>query len=398
MQTSRVKDEGIRQPERFSDKLIYNKAFFEHAMEHVLYKIDENLKAFNGRFPAAASKNLVYPVIDNMDWTNGFWTGMLWLAYEITGDAKYASAAESQLPGYQERIERKLNVDHHDMGFLYSLSCIAAYKLTGNETAKQTAIMAAEHLTTRFVKVAGMIQAWGDLNVASHQQGRMIIDCNMNLGLLYWASEVTGDPKYYEIAKQHVEQAARYIVRDDASTYHTYYFDVETGNPLFGKTGQGFSDSSCWARGQAWGIYGFPISYRYTKDQSLLDLNKKLIHYFLNRLPEDLVCHWDLIFTSGAEEKDSSAAAIAVCGMIDTAAQLPLTDGMRRLYEVAAIGILGSLVEGYTTKDTPESNGILLHGVYSKPINDGVDECCIWGDYFYLEALVRLLRNWKPYW
>lgn len=392
-----IKDEGIKQPQKFKALPGITKECCEKAIEFVLKKIDNNLEFFTDKFPAPASVKNVYPAIDNTDWTSSFWTGMLWLAYETTGDEKYRKVAEVQLESYKKRIDERICTDTHDLGFLYSLSCIAAYKLTGNEEAKKTALKAADLLMERYFDKAGIIQAWGDLNDPENR-GRMIIDCCMNLPLLYWASIETGEKRYYDAAYSHVMQAARHIVREDASSFHTFYMDVETGQPRYGKTAQGFSDSSCWSRGQAWGIYGFVLSYIYTGDWALIELAKKITNYFLNRLPEDFICYWDLIFVDGHEERDSSAAAIAACGLLEMSRHLPLTDKYKDIYENAALNIVNSLSEKYTSAGCPESNGILLHAVYAKPDGKGVDECNIWGDYFYFEALVRLIKDWKPYW
>ncbi len=393
----RVRDEGIKELERYRDLPDVTAGSLEAAVQYVLEKIDNNLAVFAAKFPAPCSRNNIYPAIDNIEWTSSFWTGMLWLAYEITGRECYRQTAEAQLASYAKRINDKTATDTHDLGFLYSLSCVAAYKLTGNELAKQTALKAANLLINRYFEKARIIQAWGNLN-DPNQRGRMIIDCCMNLPLLYWASIMTGDARYFNIAFNHARQAATYLIREDASTYHTFYMNVDTGEPLYGKTAQGYADNSCWARGQAWAIYGFPLSYIYAHDPELIAINKKLCNYFLNRLPQDEICYWDLIFTGGPEERDSSAAAIAVCGLLETAKRLPLSDPYRRIYENAALKILKSLIENYTTKNVPESNGLLVHGVYSKPGNLGVDECCIWGDYFYFEALVRVLKHWRLYW
>jgi unsaturated chondroitin disaccharide hydrolase len=322
---------------------------------------------------------------------------MLWLAYEVTEDEKYRKAAERHLQSYQDRLDKRIIVDHHDLGFLYSLSSVSAYKLTGSEPAKRMALQASDLLVARFHKKAGIIQAWGDLQ-DPNQRGRMIIDCNMNLALLYWASDVTGDETYRRIAYRHAQQAATYLVRENASTFHTFYINPDNGEPVGGKTAQGYSDQSCWARGQAWGIYGFALSYAYTKDPTFIELTKKVTNYFLNRLPEDHVCYWDLAFTDGMEERDSSSAAIAACGLLETVKYLPLSDAYRPFYQQAAINIITSLSTSFTTKDEKESNGILMHAVYSKPDGVGVDECCIWGDYFYFEALVRLIKDWQMYW
>lgn len=392
-----VKEERIEKLGKYQSFGGIDPSEIKAAIDFVIKKIDENLESFTEKFPAPASKNNIYEAIDNTDWTSCFWTGMLWLAYEVTGDEKYRKLAELHLESFKSRIENKISVDTHDLGFLYTLSSVAGYRLTGNEKAKETALKAAEELTVRYFDKAGIIQAWGDLE-DPNQRGRMIIDCCMNLPLLYWASEITGNKKYYDIAYSHVKQAEKFIIREDASTFHTYYMDVETGQPKFGKTAQGYSDTSCWARGQAWGIYGFPLSYRYTGDAKLLESASKLANYYLNRLPEDDICYWDLVFTKGNEEKDSSGAAIAICGLMELSKHLPETAIYKSVYQNAALRMLRSLMDSYTSVNVPESNGILLHGVYAKPDNKGIDECCIWGDYFYFEALVRASKEWKLYW
>jgi unsaturated chondroitin disaccharide hydrolase len=391
-----VSDEGVRQIDKYTVRPGIDRDYCKRAIAYILQKVDANLESFKSLYPAPASQNLIYPLMENVEWTTSFWPGMLWLAYEITGAAKYRNAATGHLESFRRRIGQRIRTQTHDLGFLYTLSCVAAYRLTGNPAARETALQAADLLAGRYFEKAGIIQAWGDLN-DPEQRGRMIIDCCMNLPLLYWATRETGNPRYAEIAASHARQAAAYTVREDASTYHTYYMDVVTGAPRYGKTAQGFADDSCWARGQTWGIYGFALSYLYTGDGSFIDLAKKVTHYFLNRLPEDFVCYWDLVFTSGAEERDSSAAAIAACGLLEISRHLPLSDPHKSIYEIAALQMVHSLTENYTTKGMA-SNGLLTQAVYSKPAGEGVNECVIWGDYFYFEALVRLLKDWKPYW
>ncbi|MDF2651117.1 MAG: glycosyl hydrolase family 88 [Paenibacillus sp.] len=393
----KAKDEGIRNLSKYADAPVLTKSGCEDAIQFILSQIDRNLDAFTDRFPSPSSTNNIYEPWGNIEWTPGFWTGMLWLAYEITGETKYRHTAEGQLESYKMRLKEKEHTATHDLGFLYTLSCVSAYKLTGNVEAKQTAIQAADLLLERYFEKAGIIQAWGDLD-NPNQRGRMIVDCCMNLPLLYWASEMTGERKYTRAAETHVKQAAAHLIREDASSYHTFYMDVDTGEPKYGKTSQGYSDDSCWSRGQAWALYGFPLSYAYTGNAALLDIGQKVTNYYLNRLPDDYVCYWDLTFTEGEEEKDSSAAAIAVCGMLELTKHLPLLDNNKRIYENASLLILKSLTDRYTAKKDPSSNGILLHAVYGKPLGNGIDECCIWGDYYYFEALVRVMKDWKPYW
>ena len=397
---TKVIGEEIVDKGRYSGSQVTDLNWVEKAIEHVLMKIDQNLERLGDQFPSASTIDSKYLPIkeEEADWTEGFWTGMLWLAYEITGKDKYREVAERQVQSFKERIKNQFKTNTHDLGFLYSLSCVSAYKLTENEEAKEAALLAADLLINRYLPKAGIIQAWGDLN-NPEEKGRMIIDCNLNLPLLYWASEVTGDQKYFEVASNHIKQAAQYIVREDTSTFHTFYMDVESGKPIQGKTHQGYSDDSCWSRGQAWGIYGFTLNYVYTKDIHLLELSKKLTNYFLNRLPEDHVCYWDLLFTSGNEqERDSSAAAIAVCGLLEMTKYLPLTDQDQIYYRNAALMILKSLSENYTATEVTEEHGVLLHAVYNKPKGNGIDESCLWGDYYYLEALVRLKKVWNMYW
>ncbi|MDR2257660.1 MAG: glycoside hydrolase family 88 protein [Treponema sp.] len=339
----------------------------------------------------------VYPLIRNTDWTSAFWPGMLFLAWENTGEEIYREAGESLIAGFRERLEKRIETETHDLGFLYTLSCVAPWRLFGNTAARETAVMAADLLLLRYHEKAGIIQAWGNLE-DPRQRGRIIIDCAMNLPLLYWAGEETGKPRYREAAARHINTANARLVREDWSTWHTYFFDTETGAPIRGNTAQGYSDDSCWARGQAWGIYGNALSYRYLRDPGLPETARGLARYFLNRLPEDMVACWDLIFVEGIEERDSSAAAIAACGLLELSAVLRAGDPDKEAFKNAALHIAASLAKSYTTQTLPQSTGLLLHGVYSKPDGKGVDECTLFGDYFYMECLTRLCRAREPYW
>lgn len=187
------------------------------------------------------------------------------------------------------------------------------------------------------------------------------------------------------------------IVREDASTHHTFFFNPD-GSPLGGKTQQGAGDDSAWARGQAWIVSGLPQSYKYTKEEIMLELFEKVDNSYINRLPEDFVPYWDLSFTDGSgEEKDSSSAAIAVCGLLEMIPHIN-DESLREIYEGVVDKMMYSLYTNYSTKDTPNSNGLLLHAVYSKPSGCGVDECNIWGCYYYMEALVRMIKGTKAYW
>ena len=367
------------------------------AMDRVADQVRCNMEYFGTRFPSSATRNQTYGVIDNIEWTDGFWTGLLWLCYEYTGDDAFKNLALKNVDSFLNRVEKRIELDHHDLGFLYSLSCVAGYKLTGSAEGRRAGLLAADKLMERFQEKGGFIQAWGELGARDNY--RLIIDCLLNIPLLHWAFLETGKPVYRNAAMRHYEAACNNVIRDDASAYHTFYFDPETGEPLKGVTRQGYSDDSAWARGQAWGIYGIPLNYRYVKDDSAFNLFKGMTNYFLNRLPEDEVCYWDLIFTDGSNQsRDSSAAAIGVCGIHEMLKYLPEVESDKNTYRHAMHCILRSLMERYTAPEIKPGNPVLLHGVYSWHSGKGVDEGNIWGDYYYMEALMRFYKDWNLYW
>lgn len=371
------------------------------ALDFAVEQVLNNLKEFTHSFKKAYSEGGFYKPTPNVNWTTGFWTGQIWLAYEKSRDERLKQAGLTQVESFLDRIDRKIEVDHHDMGFLYSPSCVAGYKLTGAPKGKEAAIKAADQLISRFQPVGEFIQAWGPMNQPENY--RFIIDCLLNLPLLYWATEETKDQKYREIAEKHIHTAIANVIREDYSTWHTFFMDMKTGKPDHGATCQGYRDGSAWARGQAWGVYGCALAYRYTKRPEYIEDFKHVTEYFLEHLPSDLVPYWDLEFRDGSgEPRDSSSASIAACGMLEMAKYLKEDD--RAYYTSVAKKLMEALVSGYAVRDLKESNGLVLHSTYSKksPYNtctpEGVDECNIWGDYFYMEALTRLLTEWNPYW
>lgn len=359
------------------------------------------LPQFAGQFKHIFSTHNFYPPAPNNQWTNGFWTGELWLAYENTGDDIFRQAAMTQVDSFLDRIEKGIETDTHDLGFLYSPSCVAAYKLTGDPSARKAALMAADKLAGRFHEKGQFLQAWGSLEDKNNY--RLIIDCLLNLPLLYWASRETRNPRYENLARAHFETALKVVIRPDYSTYHTYYFDPETGEPLRGVTHQGYSAQSAWSRGQSWGVYGIALGYRYSPDPRYEELFEHVTEYFLDHLPENLIPYWDFTFSDGSDEpRDSSALAVTICGLLEMADCVSVQD--RDNYIRLARRLIKPLIDLCAAKSPEESNGQLLHGVYGRktPYNDcidhGIDECNLWGDYYYVEALTRLTRAWQPYW
>lgn len=391
----------------FDDKPLITENEINDALRFCAGQVKANLPQFTDKFQKAYSENNFYQPIDNDYWTTGFWTGEIWLSYEYAKDngEEYAEelkrAGEIQIDSFLNRIDKKIEVDHHDMGFLYSPSCVAGYKLIGSQKGREAAIKAADQLITRFHPIGEFIQAWGPMDAPENY--RLIIDCLLNLPLLYWASEETGDNKYREIAEKHIHTAINNVIREDYSTWHTFFFDMETGEPDHGATCQGYRDGSAWARGQAWGIYGCALAYKYTKRDEYISIFRNVTQYFLEHLPEDMVAFWDLEFTDGDDQpRDSSSASIAACGMLEMAKTLDPEEAS--LYTDYAKKLMKALYDKYAVKDPKISNGLVLHSTYSNhtPYNTcdhkGVDECNSWGDYFYMEALMRLCKDWELYW
>ncbi len=379
----------------------------EEALAFAKNQVLRNLPDFTYQFQKAYSENNFYEPTENIDWTTGFWTGEIWLSYEYAKEhseeeaLKFRRAGEIQVESFFERIDKKIEVDHHDMGFLYSLSCVAAYKLTGNLKAKKAALLAANQLISRYHPVGEFIQAWGEMNAPENY--RLIIDCLLNLPLLYWASEESGLDIYRQIADKHIHTTMKNVIREDYSTWHTFFFNMQTGESDHGATCQGYRDGSAWARGQAWGIYGCALAYKYTGRAEYMETFKNITGYFLEHLPKDMIPFWDLEFTDGDEQpRDSSSASIAACGMLEMAKYMQ--DEEAEIYRTYAKQILKSLHDHYAVKDFTQSNGQVLHSTYSNhsPYNTcnhyGVDECNLWGDYFYMEALTRLHKDWNLYW
>ena len=262
---------------------ILTKPEAEQALDTAVALVRQNLPLYTDHCQNHSSVHDIYPQCENNQWTCGFWPGEVWLSYERTGDEAFKNTALTLVDSFLYRIEHKIEVDHHDMGFLYSPSCVAAYKLTGSEKGRKAAILAADQLCTRFQEKGEFFQAWGALGAADNY--RYIIDCLLNVPLLYWASETTGDAHYADLAHKHVTTCLANSIRPDGSTYHTFFMDPVTGGPVRGATCQGYKDDSCWARGQAWGVYGTAISYRYTRRPEYLDAFRRVLAYYLERLP-----------------------------------------------------------------------------------------------------------------
>lgn len=379
----------------------------EHALAAALSTVRRNIPSFGPNYPDDTTRGDRYRLRPaaygfaagaNRGWTTSFWPGMQWLAWELSGDPVFRDAGLAHAADFGRRLRGEQDLETHDLGFLYTLACVAPWRLLGDTMAMDAALGAADHLMRRLLEPAGIVQAWGDLRDPL-QRGRTIIDSLMNMPLLSWAAEQTGDERYADAVRRHTTQLREHILRADDSTFHTFYWDTETGEPLRGATEQGAHDGSCWARGQAWGIYGFALNHRATGDPTLIDAAWRCADYFLAHLPGDGIPYWDLAFGDGSDApRDSSAAAIAACGLFELA-RVDGDPARAARADQAARAMLASLIATCAPGRPEDSDALLRHGVYDLPKGNGVDEGTLWGDYFYLEALTRAVRpDWTPYW
>jgi unsaturated chondroitin disaccharide hydrolase len=322
-------------------------------------------------------------------WTSGFWPGILWKIYQYTGDKQWKLAADS--------FTRALKPDaytsgfDHDLGFMLFNSFGNGYKLTGDSAYKAVILAAADSLATLFNPRVGTILSWPSLGKKMGWPHNTIIDNMMNLELLFWASKHGGGERLYDIAVKHAETTMKNQFRPDYSNYHVVIYDTVTGKVLKRITRQGYADSSMWARGQAWAIYGFTMAYRETGKKEFLAFAGKVAGVYLKRLPDDMIPYWDFDAPRTADEpRDASAAAIAASGLLElsTYQQNKDTAGM---YYLDAVRILKELSSPrYQSGD--KNDAFLMHSTGSKPDNSEVDIPIIYADYYYLEALMRLDR------
>ncbi len=346
--------------------------------------------------PRIGRADLTYERCSDTNWVDGFWSGQLWLAYYETQDSVFMDAARAQRPYFVERLDRPESHDH-DLGFLYSLSLVADYKLTGDDGACRGGLRAAAALAGRYNPKGRFIRAWNDWGDGTHNQGRIIIDCMENLGLLFWATRQAGEIAFGDVAVAHAHTTADHIVRADGSSYHSFHFDPGSGEPLCGETVQGYADESCWSRGQAWAIHGFALAHHHTGEPRFRATAARLADYALAHLPNDWVPYWDYRLPAGETPyRDSSAAAITAAGLFLLADQVDDAAQAGR-YRTSARAILDALIDGYTTFDQPGAEGLLAHG--ASDVKRGLaDNMLPYGDYFFVEALLRAQGRTAFFW
>lgn len=321
------------------------------------------------------------------EWCSGFWPGILWMDYAYTKDENIRKAAE----GYTEALSflEKEPAYDHDLGFLVINSFLKGYEQTEDETYKRIALACADTLATLYDSKVGTILSW-PRHVKDYGGHNTIMDNMINLELLFWAAEHGGDQHLRDIAVSHADTTMRYHFRPDGSCYHVAVYDTLTGNFLYGKTHQGYADSSMWSRGQSWAIYGYTMVYRYTKDQRYLNHAQKVTDIYLKRLKEtsdDWVPYWDMDDPRGKEApKDASAACVVASALLELQQYVDAEKGAS--YREAAEYMLSDLSnEKYQSRD--KNVAFLMHSTGHHPAGSEIDACIIYADYYYIEALLR---------
>ncbi|MFJ4468058.1 glucuronyl hydrolase [Streptomyces sp. NPDC089424] len=320
----------------------------------------------------------------NGDWVGGFWPGTLWMAHLYSGDDGLRTLA---IDSARRLAPRQYDTGTHDLGFLFYPSWVTAWRLTGENSWRTGAVRAADSLIQRYNPRGRFLRAWGALNDPANA-GRVIIDTMMNLDLLAFAGAQTGDGKYLDIAVQHAITAQRVFVRPDGSTPHVYDFDAATGAPIGPNTVQGYSATSCWARGQAWGIYGFTTMYRRTGDQRFLTTARRLADFATGALGADDVPVWDFRAPQQPHDiKDASAGAIMACGLLDLAAATG-----RFSYRDVALRLLTALARTCLTRKSSRAEAVLARCTRNRPAEDGIEISLPYADYYFLEGILRVLH------
>lgn len=330
-----------------------------------------------------AKKNITW-------WTNGFWAGMMWLMYKETGNEEYRKTAERSEELLDDAFK---NYDklHHDVGFMWHLTSGASHRITGNEDSRIRNLYAASVLFSRYNIDGDFIRAWN----GEEQAGYSIIDCLMNLPLLYWASKEVKDSRFKKIAMRHMDMAIRDHIRSDGSINHIVDHELDKAGVKQVIAGQGYSPDSCWSRGLSWAVYGSVLSYIHTGQKEYLEVAKKTADYFIKHCKEtDYLPLVDFHAPKTPVYYDSTAGVCAACGMLEIAKYVSQEES--RVYTQDAIRILKACDEHFCNYNENQ-DALVLMGTERYPHSEaamkGVHIPIIYGDFFFVEALLKLRGN-----
>ncbi len=362
--------------------------WFENAVDtsagQLLYMADEIAYAPDTLcFPRTVRDGKIY-LERPEDWTSGFYPGSLWLAYELTGDDRLSAKARK----YTDRLERiQYYSGNHDVGFMMSCSYGNAIRLKPEPGDRQILINTAESLCKRYSEKTGLIRSW-DFGEWSYP---VIIDNMMNLELLFWAWQQTGDRRFHDVAVSHADKTLRNHFRPDMTSYHVVSYDAGSGEVVSRGTFQGYSDDSAWARGQAWSLYGYTMCYRFVQKPEYLKAATDVASFIMDNSPseDDLIPYWDYDAPGiPDEERDASAAAVIASGLLELSGYVDKE--IAESYRDYAVRILEQLSSPEYLAPVGTNHGFILkHSVGSKPHDSEVDVPLSYADYYYLEALKR---------
>ena len=371
-----------------------NKAWAEQTFALIDKKLSKAAVRSRDRIVDGVDKNGVHLTRDPNSWTAGFFGGLNYMLYEYTKNEEYLKTAKRQEEMMDAALQ-KYEALHHDVGFQWHILSGAGYRITGDPVSKRRNLFAASTLFSRFVMTpeGGYIRAWNDKWFGNTVDDWTIIDCLMNLPLLYWASREIGDDRFKRIAMAHADMALCDHLRDDGSIAHIVEHNRDTGEMVRTYGGQGYGVGSSWSRGQSWALYGFILSYIHTGEEDYLNAAKQVANYFIANCSDDWLPRVDFRAPAEPVYYDSTAGAIAACGMIEIAKAVGENEG--GMYMNAAINILKAMREKFMNFD-PETDDMLGYGTTMYPTEGkrpGIHISIIYGDYFYTEAILKLLGS-----
>ena len=375
-----------------------NRAWAEEMFKKIDTKMQVVTQRSRNKLPDGVDENGVHIDLAEKNpngWTAGFWGALNCILYEYTKNEEYLKTAESSMKLLDKAIANYDKLDH-DVGFIYHILCGSLYRLTGDTSARRRNLFVATTLSSRFVMGANFIRAWNPWFEGDEKAHNWsIIDCLMNLPLLYWASAEKCDDRFKRIAMAHADMALRAHLRPDGSVNHIVEHDRETGEVVKTYGGQGIAEGSSWSRGQAWALYGFMLSYIHTGEERYLSAAKQVANYFISNVCDDWLPRVDFRAPEEPVLYDSTAGACAACGLLELARKLPENEG--GMYAHAAVNMLRAMGEKFANFD-PATDDMIGYGTIRYPANTvigdadpGVHISIIYGDMFYTEAILKLL-------
>lgn len=364
-----------------------NRQWIEKTWEKIDKKLQHTAKKSRNKIP--------YTTIDGVHdnkvetgpdwWTNGFWGAMMWLMWDQTGNEEYKITAQEA-----EKLLDKAFLDiaklHHDVGFMWHITSGASYRLTGDMQSKNREALAAALLASRYNPDGGFIRAWN----GDDAKGWSIIDCMMNIPLLYFMAKELNIPRYYKIAINHARMAVRDHIRPDGSVNHIVEHDMDTGEVVKIYGGQGYNETSCWSRGLAWAVYGCVLSYIHTNEKEFLDAAIKTANFFIaNAKMTDYRPPADFRAPAEPAYYDSTAGVCTACALLELSKYVSETEGA--LYTNEAINLLKA-ADKYFCDYSENEDALVLMGTerYPNESMSGVHIPIIYGDFFFVEAMTKL--------